>query len=166
MRHALRSALAATILAFAAGALAEPVEPVLAQARANKQPLLDTLKQLVEIESGSDDREGLDRTSELIAGKLKALGGEVEFIEPGADAYRMEDTPAKIGRMVKATFRGTGTKKILMIGHMDTVYRRVLLGLQPFRLDGDKAYGLPIPDDTQALAATIHILALPKAPAF
>ncbi len=166
MRHALRSALAATILAFAAGALAEPVEPVLAQARANKQPLLDTLKQLVEIESGSDDREGLDRISELIAGKLKALGGEVEFIEPGADAYRMEDTPAKIGRMVKATFRGTGTKKILMIGHMDTVYRRGMLVRQPFRVDGDKAYGLAIADDKQGVAAIIHIVAMLKALGF
>ncbi len=166
MRHALRSALAATIFAFAAGALAEPVEPVLAQARANRQPLLDTLKQLVEIESGSDDREGLDRISGGIAGKLKALGGEVEFIEPGADAYRMGDTPAKIGRMVKATFRGTGTKKILMIAHMDTVYRRGMLARQPFRVEGDKAYGLAIADDKQGVAAIIHIVAMLKALGF
>jgi glutamate carboxypeptidase len=72
---ASRATLCAAALAFAAGALAQPVEPVLTQARAHRQPLLDTLKSLVAIESGSDDREGLDRASELIAGELKALGG-------------------------------------------------------------------------------------------
>ncbi|HLX25031.1 MAG TPA: M20/M25/M40 family metallo-hydrolase [Usitatibacter sp.] len=150
---------AACLSLFALSAIADPVAPVLAQAQAQKQPLLDTLKQLVEIESGSDDREGLDRISALIAEKLKALGGEVEFIEPGADTYRMEDTPPKVGRMVKAVFRGTGTRKILLIGHMDTVYRRGMLARQPFRIDGDKAYGLAIADDKQGVALMIHTVA-------
>jgi len=150
---------AACLSLFALSAIADPVAPVLAQAQAQKQPLLDTLKQLVEIESGSDDREGLDRISALIAEKLKALGGEVEFIEPGADTYRMEDTPPKVGRMVKAVFRGTGTRKILLIGHMDTVYRRGMLARQPFRIEGDKAYGLAIADDKQGVALMIHTVA-------
>jgi glutamate carboxypeptidase len=151
--------LVALTLVFATPVFADPVEAVMAQARANKQPLLDTLKQLVEIESGSDDREGLDRISALVAEKLKALGGEVEFIEPGDDTYRMEDTPPKVGRMVKAVFRGTGTKKILLIGHMDTVYRRGMLARQPFRIDGDRAYGLAIADDKQGVALMIHTVA-------
>jgi glutamate carboxypeptidase len=150
---------AAFIFAIAAPAFSQPVQPVLDQASAQKQPLLDTLKSLVEIESGSDDREGLDRISSLIAEKLKALGGEVEFIEPGADTYRMEDTPPKVGRMVKAVFRGTGTKKILLIGHMDTVYRRGMLVRQPFHIEGDRAYGLAISDDKQGVALMIHTVA-------
>jgi glutamate carboxypeptidase len=41
----------------------------------------------------------------LIADRLKALGGDVEFIEPDpADTYRMIDTPKQIGRMVHARF--------------------------------------------------------------
>ncbi|MGH8731765.1 MAG: M20 family peptidase, partial [Burkholderiales bacterium] len=71
MTYALRILSAATLLAVTA-AFAQPVEPVLAQAKANKQPLLDTLKELVAIESGSRDREGLDRLAELIAAKLTA----------------------------------------------------------------------------------------------
>jgi glutamate carboxypeptidase len=154
-------AIAAAALVTAAGTvLAAPVQPVLEQARANQQPLLDTLRQLVEIESGSGDREGLDRISQLVADKLKALGGEVEFIEPGADAYRMGDTPPRIGRMVKAVFRGTGTRKIMLIGHMDTVYKRGMLARQPFRVEGDKAYGLAIADDKQGVALIIHTVAM------
>jgi glutamate carboxypeptidase len=127
MHRSFRAGLAAALLATSLGSAAQPAEPVLARVKAHTQPFLDTLKELVSIESGSDDREGLDRISEVIARDLRALGGEVRFIEPGNDAYRMHDTPPKIGRMVHAAFRGTGTKKILLIAHMDTVYRRGML---------------------------------------
>src|SRR4051812_43854566 len=165
MHHAIRTTVAAVAFALSAGALAD-INPstqanaaAIAQAKANKEPLLATLKQLVEIESGSGDREGLDRISQVIYDKLKALGGQVEFIEPGPDAYRMEDSPKQIGRMVKATFHGTGAKKILMIGHMDTVYKRGMLARQPFRVEGDKALGLGIADDKQGIATIIHTVA-------
>lgn len=164
-RHCLRltaiALLAAT--AFASTAWAAPDAAVWSTVQSQKQPLLDTLKDLVGIESGSGDREGLDRISQLIFDRLKALGGEVEFIEPGADAYRMHDTPAQIGRMVKATFKGAGTKKILLIAHMDTVYLRGMGAKQPFRIDGNKAYGLGIGDDKAGVAVILHTLATLKA---
>jgi glutamate carboxypeptidase len=108
-----------------------PLEPVFALASKEKVPLLDTLKDLVSIESGSGDREGLDKMANLISGRLQALGGKVEMIEPdSADIYRMVDTPKQIGKMVLARFTGTGTKKILLIAHMDTVYLRGMLAQQ------------------------------------
>ncbi len=116
------------------------------------------------IESGSGDRDGLDKISELIAGRLRALGGAVEFVEPDpADIYPMVDTPKKIGRMVLARFTGTGTKKIMLIAHMDTVYLRGMLANQPFRIDGNRAYGLGIADDKQGIAVILHTLAVLKA---
>src|ERR1043166_6918814 len=103
---------------FFTSVTAQPLEPVLAQARAQKGPLLDTLKELVSIESGSRDLEGLERIAHLGGGRLKSLGGEVELVEP-ADLYRMDDTPERVGRMVRATFKGKGAKRILLIAHMD-----------------------------------------------
>ena len=92
--------------------------------------------------------------AELIAGKFKALGAEVELIEPGSPASpevsRMEDTPEKIGRMVKATSKGTGTKNVMLFAHMDTLYLKGMLAKQPFRIEGDKAWGLGICDDKRA----------------
>jgi glutamate carboxypeptidase len=146
-------------LVFAAHANASPEPALWAQAQAHKLPLLDTLKDLVAIESGSGDREGLDRISQLIFDRLLALGGKVEFIEPGTDAYRMHDTPPKIGRMVRATFTGTGTRKILLIAHMDTVYLRGMGAKQPFRIDGNRAYGLGIGDDKAGIAVILHTVA-------
>jgi glutamate carboxypeptidase len=150
--------------AIATKASAAPVEPVFALAGKERAPLLKTLEELVSIESGSGDRAGLDRISGLIADRLRALGGDVQTLEPNpADIYPMVDTPKEIGRMVQARFTGTGSKRILLIAHMDTVYLRGMLAKQPFRIDGNRAYGLGIADDKQGVAVIIHTLALLKA---
>jgi len=164
-----RCAAFAAVLALAAGLSALPATAqtadaaVMRAAAAQKQPLLDTLKEFVSIETGSRDIEGITRATELLAQKLRALGGQVEFIEPAeATTYRMADTPEKIGRMVRATFRGTGSKRILLIAHMDTVYLRGMLEKQPFRVEGNRAYGLGIADDKQGVAMVVHLVALLK----
>ncbi|MDM0040377.1 M20/M25/M40 family metallo-hydrolase [Variovorax sp. J22G21] len=160
-------ALAAALALVTLSVHAAPDARIAELAAQQKQPLLDSLSQLVGIESGSRDLEGLDKIASLIADKLRALGGQVELIEPGSPAspevYRMEDTPEKIGKVVKATFKGTGTKKIMLIAHMDTVYQIGMLNKQPFRVEGDKAYGLGIADDKQGIAVILHTLAVLKA---
>ncbi|MDM0050911.1 M20/M25/M40 family metallo-hydrolase [Variovorax sp. J22R115] len=155
--------LIAALAAGCACAFAAPDQRIASLAAKEKPALLETLNQLVSIESGSRDLEGLDKIANLIADKFKALGGQVELIDPSADAYRMEDTPEKIGKVVRATFRGTGTKKIMLIAHMDTVYQIGMLNKQPFRVEGDKAYGLGIADDKQGIAVIAHTIALLKA---
>jgi glutamate carboxypeptidase len=162
---ALRVLLLLLAASLAAPALADdsqPVEPVLAQARRHKAPLLETLKALCNIESGSRDLEGLDKVAELVAARLKSLGGEVRLIDVNDDVYRMEDTPERVGRAVRAIFRGSGNKNIMLLAHMDTVYPKGMLARQPFRIEGDKAYGLAIADDKQGVAAILHIVAMLK----
>ena len=141
---------------------AAPQEPLFSLVDKEQKPYLSTLKDLVSIESGSRDREGLDKISLLIFNRLKALGGKVEFIEAGPDTYQMYDTPEKPGRMVKAEFTGTGSKKILLIAHMDTVYLKGMLAKQPFRIDGDRAYGLGISDDKQGIACLLYTSPSPR----
>nr|WP_217346181.1 glutamate carboxypeptidase [Noviherbaspirillum sp. L7-7A]MBV0880570.1 M20/M25/M40 family metallo-hydrolase [Noviherbaspirillum sp. L7-7A] len=154
--------VSAALGAAAFAAQAQPLEPVLAQAKQHKAPLLETLKELCNIESGSRDLEGLDKVANLIAGRLKALGGEVQLVDVSNDIYRMQDTPEKVGRVVRATFKGRGTKNIMMLAHMDTVYLKGMLEKQPFRVEGDKAYGLAIADDKQGIATIIHTVAMLK----
>lgn len=154
--------VSAALCAAALPAQAQPLEPVLAQARQHKSPLLETLKELCNIESGSRDLDGLDKVANLIAGRLRALGGEVQLVDVSNDIYRMQDTPEKVGRVVRATFKGRGTKNIMMLAHMDTVYLKGMLEKQPFRIEGDKAYGLAIADDKQGIATIIHTVAMLK----
>ena len=73
-RIALATRLAFAIACIGATAVlgtvaaAAPLEPVRSLAAQERAPLLDTLKDLVSIESGSGDLEGLDKISDLIAG--------------------------------------------------------------------------------------------------
>lgn len=156
----VRPLMASLALAFAAAvAQAAPVAEVHALAQKEQQPLLDTLRDLVHIESGSKDIEGLNQIAERIAGQLKQLGGTVDVLQT-SDIYRLDDTPEKVGPAVQAVFKGTGSKRIMLIAHMDTVYLKGMLKGQPFRIDGDKAYGLGISDDKQGIALIIHTVAL------
>ncbi|MGQ0729457.1 glutamate carboxypeptidase [Acidovorax sp. 93] len=156
----VRPLMASLALAFAAAvAHAAPVADVHALAQKEQQPLLDTLRDLVHIESGSKDIEGLNQIAERIASQLKQLGGTVDVLQT-SDIYRLDDTPEKVGPAVQAVFKGTGSKKIMLIAHMDTVYLKGMLKGQPFRIDGDKAYGLGISDDKQGIALIIHTVAL------
>ena len=140
-------------------AQAAPVANVHELAQQERAPLLDTLRDLVNIESGSKDAEGLARIAALIGERLTKLGGKVEIIQP-TDVYRMDDTPEKPGAMVHAEFKGTGSRKIMLIAHMDTVYLRGMLKDQPFRIDGERAYGLAIADDKHGIAVILHAIAI------
>jgi glutamate carboxypeptidase len=136
-----------------------------ARVKQERGAFLKTLQELVAIESGSRDIDGLNRLSEVIAARLRTLGGTVEFVAPGTD-IRFDDTPAQIGRMVLARFTGTGTRRILLLAHMDTVYEKGMGAKQPFRIDGDRAYGLGIADDKQGVALILHTLAILQAMKF
>ena len=159
------SVSSALISATAFGQLARsPDAAVQAAAAAQRQPLLVSLKEFADIEAGSRDHEGIAQATELLGTKLKALDGQVQFIEPlEATNYRMMDTPEKIGRMVKATCTGTGSKRIMLIAHIDSVYPKGMAAKQPLRIEGDKAYGLGISDEKQGVAMIVHVVAMLKA---
>ena len=146
-----------------ASASAQYVEPVFSLVQQERQAYLETLRELVSIESGSSDLEGLNRIADVIAGRLRALGGDVEFVDPPADMVRFENTPPRTGRSVVGRFRGTGTTRILLLAHMDTVYPRGMLAEQPFRIDGARAYGLGIADDKHGVALILHTIGLLQA---
>ena len=158
MKRLISLVMAAVLIPVAMAAQA--VEPVRARVAEQRAPFLETLRELVSIESGSRDIEGLNRLSDLIASRLRALGGTVELVAPGADVTKFEDTPAQIGRMVLARVKGTGTKNILLLAHMDTVYEKGMGARQPFRIDGDRAYGLGIADDKNGVALILHAIAV------
>ena len=168
--HLHRSArrLPASLRAIAMGCmLALPVlasaqTPAVLQAKVAEQvtPLLDSLKDLVALESGSRDLEGLARIADFIGARLQAAGMQVQQLPAKAPDFHPQLKGAKLGPMVYAKRTGTGTKKVLLIAHMDTVYPRGMGAKQPFRVDGDRAYGLGIADDKQGVALILHTVDL------
>jgi glutamate carboxypeptidase len=163
MKNLIKSITCIFTLFAASNAFAAANEQVRALAKKEQPALIETLKQLTAIESGSRERAELDKIADVLAQRLRDLGAAVELIEPNeADTVRLSDTPEKIGKMVKGTFTGTGTKKILLMAYMDTVYPKGMAAGQPFKIEGDRVYGLGIADARGGLATILHTLSILK----
>ncbi len=121
---------------------------------------LDTLKTLVGIESGSRDLEGLRALAKVVADRLSAMGMDVKTIPTRAPEFHPMLKGAELGPMVYGRKAGKGSKKVLLIAHMDTVYPRGMGEKQPFRIEGDRAYGLGIADDKAGVALILHTVDL------
>ena len=148
--------LALSLLGLAAGsttALAAADEKLKAAAEQEKAPLIETLHDMVMIESGSDDAEGLKKMADFTEARLKALGATIE---------RRKTTAGTGADMVIATFQSTGSRKLMLIAHMDTVYQRGILGSEPYRVDGNRIYGPGIADDKGGIAVVLHALKILK----
>jgi glutamate carboxypeptidase len=161
----LRGLLLATacLLPLASPAQSAPaptIDVLQTHASAQVGPLLDSLKALVEIESGSRDLEGLGRLAALLATRLQASGMTVQRLPTQAPDFHPQLKGAALGEMVYATRSGSGQRKVLLIAHMDTVYGHGMGAKQPFRIAGDKAYGLGIADDKSGVALILHTVDL------
>ena len=146
-----RSLLAlAIVLSGACGQAAAAPDAKLLDAATKAQPaVIESLKDMVAIETGSADLDGLAKMATWLDQRLTAMGFKTERRKasagPGAD-------------IVIGTMAGTGKKKVMLQGHMDTVYERGILQTQAYRLDGNRLYGPGIADDKGGLAVILHAL--------
>ena len=102
------------------------------------QGAVDLLERLVTINSGTLNPEGVRRVGEVLAAELEAVGLETRWVE----------LPPAMGRgpHLFATNDGDGEgKKILLIGHLDTVFEEDS-PFQGFRREGDTAIGPGVGD--------------------
>ena len=90
--------------AFAIGQASAALDaPLLAAANAAQPELIETLKAMVMIETGSADTAGLAKMATLVDDRLKALGFKTE---------RRKTTAGAGADIVVGTLAGTGKKKI------------------------------------------------------
>ena len=143
----------ATFVAFAAltgAARAAPDAALFAAAQSAQPAVVESLKDMVAIESGSSDEPGLARMADYAEQRLKALGARVERIRGSVGP----------GVMVKGSWSGTGTRKLMLMAHMDTVYPHGTLAVETYRQDGNKLYGPGIADDKGGIAVILHSIAI------
>ncbi len=112
--------------------------------------LLEDLERLVDIDCGSYTPEGVDQVGRWTAGFLRDLGADVE-VRP--------DPEGRFGATVVGTFRGmSGGPRVLLIGHMDTVFEPGTAAERPFRIDGGVAYGPGVTDMKSGLLAGLYAI--------
>ncbi|MBS0432117.1 MAG: M20/M25/M40 family metallo-hydrolase [Proteobacteria bacterium] len=134
-------------------AFAATDHPLLDAARAQESAVIQSLHDMVTIESGSDDHAGLAKMAKYCEDRLRALGAKVEVV-PAANG--------KPPGLVKGIFTGTGKLRIMLIAHMDTVYREGILKTEPYHRDGNKLFGPGIADDKGGIATIFGSLELLK----
>ena len=122
----LASFLLLPVCAFAALTPAE--EKIVAAVRAQAGDFPRDLEQAVQIDSATENLAGVRQLAGVFNAQLSALGLESRFV----------DLPAASGRAghLVAEHRGTRGRRVLLIGHLDTV-----LPGGNFRRDGDRAFG-------------------------
>ncbi len=153
IRPTLAAVAAATLVFAGTAARAAPDAALFGAAQAAQPAVIETLKALVTIETGSADAAGLAKMATLLDTRLKALGFATErrksAVGAGAD-------------IVIGTLAGSGTKRIMLQAHMDTVYEAGILQSQPYKQDGNKLYGPGIADDKGGIAVILHSLQILK----
>ncbi len=120
----------------------------LAYFKDRRNAIVSTIRELVEIESPSDNKAAVDRVAEVIADKFSQLGGEVRF-------HHAKD----FGNHLQVNFAGKSAKPVLLLGHYDTVYPAGTLATMPCRAVGDKLTGPGVLDMKSGIALMLHALA-------
>ena len=136
----------------AANALGPESRRRLAYFEQRREEMIATIRELVEIESPSDNKAAVDRLSEVGAAKFAALGGTIQV-------HQARD----FGNHLQVDFAAkSGGKPILLLGHYDTVYPLGTLAAMPCRLDGDKLTGPGVLDMKSGIGLMLQVLAALK----
>ena len=102
-------------------------------AAAHADEAIALVQKLVDIESPTEDVDGVRRVGAVMQAEFESLGMTTRWIDMPADMHRA-------GHLVAET-HGTQGKRVLLLGHIDTVLKG-----ERFRREGDKAYGTGIND--------------------
>jgi glutamate carboxypeptidase len=114
---------------------------------------LAELESLVNIDCGSYTPAGVNRVADAVAASLTELGATVE-----RHAHQPAATESPLGDLVVGRLAGEGPR-LLLIGHMDTVFEEGTAAQRPYRVDGERAMGPGTSDMKGGLLAGLHALA-------
>jgi glutamate carboxypeptidase len=113
-----------------------------------KDQIVQTIRQLVETESPSDNKQAVDRLGALLAGRFEGLGGHAKF-------HRVEN----FGDHLQVDFAGpSGGKPVLLLGHLDTVYPLGTLATMPCRVADGRLCGPGSFDMKSGIALMLHAI--------
>jgi glutamate carboxypeptidase len=109
---------------------------------------LADLETLVGIDCGSYTPEGVNRVADIVEAFWRGLGAEVD---------RRPDPEGRYGDTIVATMTGPASgPRVLLIGHMDTVFDPGTAAERPFRIQDGIAYGPGVTDMKSGLLAGMY----------
>ncbi|MDC2957950.1 MULTISPECIES: M20 family metallopeptidase [Streptomyces] len=126
-------------------------------AMSRRSRYLEDLSELVAMDSGSYDPDGVNQVADWVQRRLQRTGFTVDRVSFPADGpYQAGD--ALVARKKGTLPAGEGGRRILLAGHMDTVFDRGTALNRPFTLQGSLAHGPGVSDDKGGLLAGLTAL--------
>ncbi len=101
---------------------------------ASASKLMLWMRQLVEIESPSDDKPSVDRCVEAVADLAASLGGKVR-------RHRQRTFGDVLELRFEPATKGKRNAPLMLLGHLDTVWPLGTLSGMPFRIAQGRAWG-------------------------
>jgi glutamate carboxypeptidase len=120
---------------------------------ARYERFLDELASLVNLDCGSYTPAGVNRVADAVAASLAELGASVERIPHHPAAGERQ-----LGDLVVGRLAGSGPR-LLLIGHMDTVFEPGTAVERPYQVEGERATGPGVADMKGGLLAGLHAVA-------
>jgi glutamate carboxypeptidase len=115
--------------------------------RGRQDEMLTLLERLVNIDSGTYCKRGIDACGQILTEELRTLGFQLETI-PETDW----------GNHVRAERVGLGKQRLFLSAHLDTVWPAGTVAKRPFRVDGNLAYGPGVGDMKGGIVQMIYAL--------
>jgi glutamate carboxypeptidase len=110
--------------------------------------IVDTIRELVEIESPSDNKQAVDRIAAFLAQEFESIGGQTRL-------HRSND----FGNSLQIDFAGEADRKpVLLLGHYDTVYPLGTLANMPCKIANGHVCGPGVLDMKSGIALMLHAI--------
>ncbi|KGR79402.1 carboxypeptidase [Ureibacillus manganicus DSM 26584] len=100
-----------------------------------KNEMLQLIEQLVNIDSGSYYKKGVDQVGSILKEKYEELGFVVDVKEE-----------KEFGNNMVIQHKNAKDPKIILVAHMDTVFPEGTVANRPFHIEGSRAYGPGVVD--------------------
>lgn len=100
-----------------------------------KDEMLTLLEKLVNIDSGSYEKEGVDLVGSILKEKYEELGFIVDVKEE-----------KEYGNNLVIQHKDAKDAQIILVAHMDTVFPKGTVSERPFTIEGNRAYGPGVVD--------------------
>jgi glutamate carboxypeptidase len=111
--------------------------------------IIQTIHELVEIESPSDNKPAVDRIGQFLTVKFEALGGQTQF-------HRSTEFGDSL--QIDFTSRNPSDKPVLLLGHYDTVYALGTLANTPCKLENGRLRGPGVLDMKSGIALMLYAI--------
>src|SRR5947209_10044903 len=108
---------------------------------------IEELRELCAIDSDSYNKPGLDHMASYLAERMRGLQMDATIIER-----------EKWGNDVLGMLRGDGWQRVLLLGHIDTVYPVGTASARPLHVEGDTIYGPGVCDMKGCILSAIYAI--------